>query len=158
MYPIVKKRVLNEEVSLMEVRAPLAARRARPGQFIILRVDENGERIPLTIADFDREKGTVTVIFQKVGATTKLLDQKNEGDTLADFVGPLGKASEFDGVHRAAVIGGGRVSAGQGAQGAGRAGRFDRGLPEGIADSAGGRIEGRVGRSDDHDRRRFERP
>ena len=107
MYPIVKKRVLNEEVSLMEVRAPLAARRARPGQFIILRVDENGERMPLTIADFDREKGTVTVIFQKVGATTKLLDQKNEGDSLADFVGPLGKASEFDGVHRAAVIGGG---------------------------------------------------
>lgn len=107
MYPIVKKRVLNEEVSLMEVRAPLAARHARPGQFIILRVDENGERIPLTIADFDREKGTVTVIFQKVGATTKLLDQKNEGDTLADFVGPLGRASEFDGVHRAAVIGGG---------------------------------------------------
>ena len=107
MYPIVKKQVLNEEVSLMEVRAPLAARHARPGQFIILRVDENGERIPLTIADFDREKGTVTVIFQKVGATTKLLDQKNEGDSLADFVGPLGKASEFEGVHRAAVIGGG---------------------------------------------------
>lgn len=107
MYPIVKKRVLNEEVSLMEVRAPLAARHARPGQFIILRVDENGERIPLTVADYDREKGTVTVIFQKVGATTKLLDQKNEGDSLADFVGPLGRASEFDGVHRAAVIGGG---------------------------------------------------
>lgn len=107
MYPIVEKRVLNEEVTLMEVRAPLAARHARPGQFIILRVDEVGERIPLTIADFDREKGTVTVIFQKVGATTRLLDQKNEGDALADFVGPLGKPSEFDGVRRAAVIGGG---------------------------------------------------
>ena len=107
MYPIVKKRALNAEVTLMEVLAPMAARRAQPGQFIILRVDEEGERIPLTIAAYDREKGTITVIFQKVGATTRLLDLKNEGDALQDFVGPLGKPSNLTGIRRAAVVGGG---------------------------------------------------
>ncbi len=109
MYRIVKKRRLHETVSLIEVEAPYVARKALPGQFIILRVDEQGERIPLTIADYDREKGTATVIYQKVGATTKRLDLLEEGDCLADFAGPLGKASEFEGLagKRVAVIGGG---------------------------------------------------
>lgn len=109
MYRIVKKRRLHETVTLIEVEAPYVARKALPGQFIILRVDEQGERIPLTIADYDRERGTATVIFQKVGATTKRLDMLEEGDCLADFAGPLGKASEFDGLagKRVAVIGGG---------------------------------------------------
>ena len=107
MYRIVKKRVLNPTVTLMEVEAPLVARKAKPGQFIILRVDENGERIPLTIADYDREKGTVTIIFQIVGATTEKLNHKEEGDYLQDFVGPLGKATETEGLKRVAVIGGG---------------------------------------------------
>ena len=107
MYRIVKKRVLNPTVTLMEVEAPLVARKAEPGQFIILRVAENGERIPLTIADYDREKGTVTIIFQIVGATTEKLNHKEEGDYLQDFVGPLGKATETEGLKRVAVIGGG---------------------------------------------------
>ena len=107
MYRIVKKRVLNPTVTLMEVEAPLVARKAEPGQFIILRVDENGERIPLTIADYDWEKGTVTIIFQIVGATTEKLNHKEEGDYLQDFVGPLGKATETEGLKRVAVIGGG---------------------------------------------------
>ena len=107
MYRIVKKRVLNPTVTLMEVEAPLVARKAEPGQFIILRVDENGERIPLTIADYDREKGTVTIIFQIVGATTEKLNHKEEGDYLQDFVGPLGKATETEGLKRVAVVGGG---------------------------------------------------
>ena len=107
MYRIVKKRVLYPTVTLMEVEAPLVARKAEPGQFIILRVDENGERIPLTIADYDREKGTVTIIFQIVGATTEKLNHKEEGDYLQDFVGPLGKATETEGLKRVAVIGGG---------------------------------------------------
>ena len=107
MYRIVKKRVLNPTVTLMEVEAPLVARKAEPGQFIIRRVDENGERIPLTIADYDREKGTVTIIFQIVGATTEKLNHKEEGDYLQDFVGPLGKATETEGLKRVAVIGGG---------------------------------------------------
>lgn len=107
MFPIVKKRVLNETVTLMEIEAPLVARKALPGQFIIFRIDEEGERIPLTIAGYDREKGTVTIIFQKVGYTTMKLDTLNEGDALLDFVGPLGEPSHTDGVKRAAVIGGG---------------------------------------------------
>lgn len=107
MFPIVKKRVLNETVTLMEIEAPLAARKALPGQFIIFRIDEEGERIPLTIAGYDREKGTVTIIFQKVGYTTMKLDTLNEGDALLDFVGPLGEPSHTEGVKRAAVIGGG---------------------------------------------------
>ena len=107
MFPIVKKRVLNETVTLMEIEAPLVARKALPGQFIIFRIDEEGERIPLTIAGYDREKGTVTIIFQKVGYTTMKLDTLNEGDALVDFVGPLGEPSHTEGVKRAAVIGGG---------------------------------------------------
>jgi len=107
MYKIVRKRALHETVTLMEVAAPAIARRARPGQFIILRVNEGGERIPLTIAGYDRERGTITIIFQKVGYTTQLLDTLNEGDFIQDFVGPLGKESEFEGMKRVAVIGGG---------------------------------------------------
>lgn len=107
MFPIVKKRVLDETVTLMEIEAPLVARKALPGQFIIFRIDEEGERIPLTIAGYDREKGTVTIIFQKVGYTTMKLDTLNEGDALLDFVGPLGEPSHTEGVKRAAVIGGG---------------------------------------------------
>ena len=107
MFPIVKKRVLNPTVTLMEIEAPLVARKALPGQFIIFRIDEEGERIPLTIAGYDRERGTVTIIFQKVGYTTEKLDTLNEGDALLDFVGPLGEPSHTEGVKRAAVIGGG---------------------------------------------------
>ena len=107
MYRIVKKRVLNPTVSLMEVEAPAVARKAEPGQFIILRVDEEGERIPLTIADFDREKGTVTIIYQVVGATTEKLNHKEQGEFLQDFVGPLGRATETEGLKRVAVVGGG---------------------------------------------------
>ena len=107
MYRIVKKRVLNPTVTLMEVEAPLVARKAQPGQFIILRVDEEGERMPLTIAAYDREKGTVTIIYQIVGATTEALNHKKEGDCIADFVGPLGRATETEGLKRVAVVGGG---------------------------------------------------
>ena len=107
MFRIVRKEVLNPQVKLMEIEAPLVARKAEPGQFIILRVHENGERIPLTIADFDREKGTVTIIFQEVGKTTRLLGTLNAGDEILDFVGPLGNASEFGNVRKVAVIGGG---------------------------------------------------
>ncbi len=107
MFPIITKRVLNPQVTLMEIEAPLVARKALPGQFIIFRIDEDGERIPLTIAGYDREKGTVTIIFQKVGYSTEKLDTLNEGDALLDFVGPLGVPSHTEGVKRAAVIGGG---------------------------------------------------
>ena len=107
MAKIITKRRLNPTVTLMEVSAPLIAKKALPGQFIILRVDEKGERIPLTIADYDREKGTITIIFQKVGLTTELLDTLEEGDDILDFVGPLGRPTELEGVKRVAVIGGG---------------------------------------------------
>ena len=107
MYKIVSKKVLNEAVIQMEIEAPLVAKKAEPGQFIILRTDENGERIPLTVADFDREKGTVTIIFQVVGATTKKLSYMNENDYLCDFVGPLGKKTHTDGLKKVAVVGGG---------------------------------------------------
>ena len=107
MYRIVKKRVLNPTVTMMEIEAPAVARKAEPGQFIILRVDENGERIPLTIAAYDREAGTITIIFQVVGATTEKLNHKEEGEYLQDFVGPLGKATETEGLKRVAVVGGG---------------------------------------------------
>ena len=106
MYRIVKKRVLNPTVTLMEIEAPAVARKCEPGQFIILRVDENGERIPLTIAAYDREAGTVTIIFQIVGATTEKLNHKEQGEYIQDFVGPLGKATETEGLKRVAVIGG----------------------------------------------------
>lgn len=107
MFEIVRKKELNPTVTLIDVKAPLVAKKAQPGQFIILRTDKDGERIPLTVADFDREKGTVTVIFQKVGATTEKLGAMNEGDFLSDFVGPLGRATETEGLKKVAVVGGG---------------------------------------------------
>ncbi len=107
MYKIVRKEILNDSVTLMEIDAPKIAKKAKPGQFIILRVNEYGERIPLTIADFDAEKGTVTIIFQIVGKTTALLNTLNEGEFILDFVGPLGTASHLDGYKKIVVIGGG---------------------------------------------------
>ncbi len=107
VYKIARKKVLNPTVTLMDIEAPLVAKKAEPGQFIILRVDENGERIPLTIADYDREAGTVTIIFQIVGATTEKLNLKNEGEYISDFVGPLGKKTETEGLKKVAVVGGG---------------------------------------------------
>lgn len=107
MYTILRKKVLNPTVVLMDIEAPAVAKKANPGQFIILRVDENGERIPLTIADYDADRGSVTIIFQIVGATTEKLGRLNEGDALQDFVGPLGKATETEGLKKVAVVGGG---------------------------------------------------
>ena len=107
MYKIIRKKELNPTVTLMEVEAPFVARKAEPGQFIILRVDEEGERIPLTIADYNREKGTITIIFQIVGGTTERLNRLGEGDCIQDFVGPLGTASHVEGLKKVAVIGGG---------------------------------------------------
>ena len=107
MYKIVKKEVLNPTVTKMDVLAPAVAKKAEPGQFIILRPNDDSERIPLTIADFDRENGIVSIIFQIVGATTVELNAKEEGDFIADFVGPLGKASELTGLKKVAVVGGG---------------------------------------------------
>ena len=107
MYKILKKKELNPTVTLMEVDAPFVAKKAEPGQFIILRVDEEGERIPLTVADFDREKGTVTIIFQIVGGTTERLNQLREGEFIHDFVGPLGEPSQVEGLKKVAVVGGG---------------------------------------------------
>src|SRR5690606_6245487 len=107
MYKIVKKESLNSTVTLMEIDAPLIAKKAEPGQFIILRVDKDGERIPLTIAYYDRERGTVTIIFQIVGGTTFELNQKNEGEYIEDFVGPLGKETNTDGLKKVAIVGGG---------------------------------------------------
>jgi ferredoxin--NADP+ reductase len=106
-YRIIKKDELNPTVTRMEIAAPLVAAKAEPGQFVILRVAEDGERIPLTIADYDREKGTVTIIFQIVGATTAILNQLDQGDCLADFVGPLGVPSHTAGLRKVVVIGGG---------------------------------------------------
>lgn len=106
-YKIVRKEVLNPQIFLMEVEAPLIARKAEPGQFIILRIDDHGERVPFTINDFDREKGTVTIIVQVVGKTTKDLANINEGEYLLDFVGPLGVPTPLDGLKKVAVIGGG---------------------------------------------------
>ena len=107
MFRIVKKEPLNPTVVLFEIEAPMIAKKAEPGQFIILRVDADGERIPLTIHDYDREKGTVSIIVQIIGATTFKLNQLNEGDCLHDFVGPLGKATETEGKKKVAVVGGG---------------------------------------------------
>lgn len=111
MYKIIKKEELNPTVTRMDIEAPLVAKKAEPGQFIILRTDEEGERIPLTIADTDKTAGTVTIIFQKVGATTEKLGHLNEGEYIQDFVGPLGAASELEGLKKVAVIGGGVGSA-----------------------------------------------
>ena len=107
MFEILKKDILNPTVTRIEVYAPRVAKKAEPGQFIILRVDENGERIPLTVADFDRARGSVTVIFQVVGASTEKLNRLGEGDCLHDFVGPLGRATHTEGLKKVAVVGGG---------------------------------------------------
>ena len=107
MYRIIYKKRLNPTVSMMKIDAPRVAAKAQAGQFIILRVDADGERIPLTIADFDREAGTVTIIYQIVGSTTAKLDAKEEGDFIEDFAGPLGRPTETEGLKRVAVVGGG---------------------------------------------------
>ena len=108
MFKIVTRRVLNEAVVLMEIEAPFIAKKAQPGQFIIFRIDEKGERVPLTIADYDREKGTVTIIFQIVGRSTEKLSALNEGDTILDFVGPLGVPTHIEeSAKSVCVVGGG---------------------------------------------------
>ncbi len=107
MYEIVTKKELNPTVTQMEIKAPLVANKVKPGQFIILRVDENGERIPLTVAGRNKVKGTVKIIFQIVGATTLKLNQKCEGEYIEDFVGPLGEATHLDGLKKVCIIGGG---------------------------------------------------
>lgn len=107
MYKILEKKELNPTVTFMSIDAPLVARKALPGQFVILRVDEDGERIPLTVAGYDREKGSVDIIFQIVGATTMKLNAKKQGESICDFVGPLGKPTETEGVKKACIVGGG---------------------------------------------------
>ena len=107
MYKIASKKVLNPFVTQMEIEAPLVAKKAEPGQFIILRVDADGERIPLTVAGYDRQKGLVKIIFQIVGGTTNKLNQKEAGDYIIDFVGPLGKATKVEGLKKVCIIGGG---------------------------------------------------
>ncbi len=107
MYKIVRKASLNPTVTQMEIEAPLVAKKAKPGQFIILRVDEEGERIPLTVAGCNPGEGTVKIIFQIVGATTEKLNHKKEGEYIADFVGPLGTATRLDGIKKACIVGGG---------------------------------------------------
>ena len=107
MYKIVRKKELNPTVTQMEILAPMVARKARPGQFIILRVDEEGERIPLTVAGTDTERGAVKIIFQIVGATTELLNRRNEGEYIQDFVGPLGVPTHTEGIKKVCIVGGG---------------------------------------------------
>ena len=107
MYRIARKEILNPSVTLMEIEAPFVAAKAEAGQFIILRVDEEGERIPLTVAGYDRQKGTVTIIFQIVGATTQKLNNKNVGEYIQDFVGPLGEKTKVEGLKKVCVVGGG---------------------------------------------------
>lgn len=108
MFKIIRKKQLNEQVVLFEIEAPFIAAKAEAGQFIIFRLDELGERVPLTIADYDRQKGTITIIFQTVGASTMMLGELNEGDCISDVVGPLGVATEYgDNIKKVAVIGGG---------------------------------------------------
>ena len=107
MFKIITKKELNPTVTLMEIEAPRVAKKAEPGQFIILRVDSEGERVPLTIADYNRESGTVTIIFQIVGATTEALNHKNEGEYICDFAGPLGRPTQTEGKKKVAVVGGG---------------------------------------------------
>lgn len=107
MFEILEKRYLNESVVLMVVSAPFIAKKARAGQFIIFRIDDEGERVPLTIADYDREKGTITIIFQTIGNSTRALGLLDKGDFIKDFVGPLGVASHLDGIKKACVVGGG---------------------------------------------------
>jgi ferredoxin--NADP+ reductase len=107
MYRIVDKRILNQTVVQLQIEAPLVANKARPGQFIILRVDKEGERIPLTVAGVDKEKGTVKIIYQIVGATTQKLSYKEAGDYIEDFAGPLGVATHLDGLKKVCIVGGG---------------------------------------------------
>ena len=109
MYKVVSKRFLNDSktICLFEIEAPLAARHAQAGQFVIFRLDEQGERVPVSVADWDREKGTVTVMVQAAGRTTKMLHTVEEGDYITDFVGPLGKATEMEGMKKVCVVGGG---------------------------------------------------
>ncbi|MBO5280791.1 MAG: sulfide/dihydroorotate dehydrogenase-like FAD/NAD-binding protein [Clostridia bacterium] len=107
MYKIVRKKILNPTVTMMDIEAPFVAAKAQAGQFIILRVDQEGERIPLTVAGFDRDAGTVKIIFQVVGATTEALNHKEEGDYICDFVGPLGVATHTEGLKKVCVVGGG---------------------------------------------------
>ena len=107
MYKIVKKKALNPTVTMMDIEAPLVAKKAEAGQFIILRVNEDGERIPLTVAGYDRVAGTVKIIFQIVGATTELLNHKDEGEYIQDFVGPLGVATHVEGLKKVCIVGGG---------------------------------------------------
>ena len=107
MFKIVRKKELNAAVTLMDIEAPFIAKKAKAGQFIIFRIDDKGERVPLTIAGYDREKGTVTIIFQKVGFATKALGSLNEGDYIRDFVGPLGKPTPVEGKKKVCVVGGG---------------------------------------------------
>ena len=107
MYQIVRKVSLNPTVTKMDIYAPFVAKKAKPGQFIILRVDEDGERIPLTVADYDREAGTVSIIFQIVGGGTQRLNAKEEGDYIPDFVGPLGRPTHIEGLKKVCVVGGG---------------------------------------------------
>lgn len=107
MFRITERKELNPSVTLLKIHAPLIARKAQPGQFIILRVDEEGERVPFTIADYDSNEGTVTIIFQVVGSSTEKLNALRPGDFIADFVGPLGKPSELEGLKKVAVVGGG---------------------------------------------------
>lgn len=111
MYRITGKRRLNDNMTWLEIEAPLVARKALPGQFIILRTDEKGERIPLTMAGYSRDKGTVEIIYAAVGRTTMLLDQLNEGDFLCDVAGPLGRPTEMEGLKRVCVVGGGTGNA-----------------------------------------------
>ena len=130
MNRILERKVLNPQVTLLKIDAPLVARKAEPGQFIILRPTLDGERIPLTVADFDRKQGSVTVIFQVVGATTERLNHLMEGDFIADFAGPLGRATRTEGLRRRRRGRGHRLSRGQKAAQAGvRGARRDR-LPE----------------------------
>ena len=107
MYKIVKKITLNQNVTEMDILAPLVAKKAKPGQFIVLRVNDDGERIPLTVAGVDKKKGTVKIIFQIVGATTQMLNYKKEGESITDFAGPLGVASKLDGLKKVCIVGGG---------------------------------------------------
>lgn len=107
MYKILTKRELNPTVTLMEIQAPMVSKKAKAGQFVILRSHDDSERIPLTVADYDREKGSVTVIFQVVGAATMLLNELKEGEYISDFVGPLGRATHTEGLKKVAVVGGG---------------------------------------------------
>ena len=111
MYKIVSKRKLNDKMTWLVIEAPLVARKAKPGQFIILRTDEHGERIPLTMAGHDSKKGTIDLIYAAVGRTTMLMDQLEEGDALLDVVGPLGKPTHMEGLKKVCVVGGGTGNA-----------------------------------------------